>query len=137
MPNARCRVFVNDELVNEDNPFADGEGRIRIERRHKPVTARVEWAPHDTPRSPIYPYRKTYYVDLRTDSHVEAARRRLHNLGYSTYPEMRENIKDYQRNHGYRFISGLLEDIEDELTAYHDEGIEPKPAADPDEGEAA
>jgi hypothetical protein len=128
MPGARCRVIVNDTVVNEDAPYADGEGRIELELGHEPVTARVEWAPGDTPLRPFYPYRKTYFVDLREDSREEAARRRLHNLGYSNYYDMTENIKDYQRNNGYRRATGLLDHIEDELIAYHDQGVEPEPA---------
>lgn len=127
MAGARCRVLVHDRVVNEDTPNADGDGRITVEIPRAPTFARVEWAPADTPKEPIYPYRRRYYVDVKEQPRVEAARRRLHNLGFSSQENMRENVKAYQRHYGFPYINGFLDDIEDDLTAHHDDGVVPSP----------
>lgn len=135
MPGARCRVLVHDRVVNEDTPNADGEGRLTVEIPRTPLFARVEWAPADTPKGPIYPYRRRYYVDVKEQPRVEAARRRLHNLGFSTQEAMRENVKAYQRHYGFPDINGFVDEIEDELTAHHDDGVVPSPPPAPPEEE--
>lgn len=136
MGGARCRVFVNGRLVNGDSPYADGEGRVSFELSRPAATARVEWAPPNTPIDPLYPYRKRYFVDLLPAQPTEAARRRLHNLGFGLFRSLSENVKEFQRAHGYPSVNGLLEEIEDDLQAYHDEGVEPSPPPQPaqDEG---
>ncbi len=125
MPGARVRVFVNGRLVNDDHPYAQADSWLHLELARGTVTARVEWAPSHLPRDPIYPYVKTYYSDLREDYREEAARRRLHNVGFSHQPTLRENIKEYQREYGNGYVTGVLDHIEDELIAFHDFGIEP------------
>jgi len=127
MGGARCRVIINGRVVNEDTPYADGDGWLRLELTRSPHTARVEWAPANTPIDDLYPYRKSYYADLREDSASEAARRRLHNVGFSYYPSMEMNIKEFQREFGYPRATGRLRDIEADLIAYHDEGVPPSP----------
>ena len=131
MQGARCRLFIDGRLVNDDKPYADGDGRLRLELGHTPTMVRIEWAPSDTPIEPVYPYRKAYFADLREDSPREAARRRLHNLGFGHYGTLSENIKEFQREHGYPYVNGRLEDVEDDLTRYHDEGVLPSPPPRP------
>lgn len=127
MPGARCRIIVNGRVVNDDKPYAGGDGRIEIEIARRPRMARVEWAPADTPLAPHYPYRKRYYVDLAETSAEEAARRRLANLGFDHYRTLRANIMEFQRELGYPEATGDLEDIELDLCRYHDEGTVPSP----------
>jgi len=98
-------------------------------------TVRVEWAPPQTPLAPIYPYRKSYFVDVDHPQREERARRRLHNLGFSSRKDLRGNVAEYQRQYGYPRITGELDDIERELIAFHDHHIEPPPKAPlPDDG---
>jgi hypothetical protein len=131
MGGARCRVFVNGRLVNDDQPYADPAGWLRAQVPQA-VVALVEWAPPDTPPLPIYPYRKSYFIDVVTDRRRESARRRLHNLGFSHRRTLCDNIKDYQQRYAYEHISGLLDDVEDELTEFHDYAVVPKVMPEPD-----
>jgi hypothetical protein len=124
MRGARCRVVINGMLANEDDPYADGEGWITVVTDHAPASVLVEWAPPDTPKRAPYPYRHRYYVDLREDDADEAARRRLHNLGFSVMPSLRHNVEDFQGQYG-RPITGEVADIEDDLRVYHDEAMVP------------
>jgi len=122
--------------VNENKPYADGDGRLRLDLRHRPTTVRLEWAPSNTPVEPVYPYRKAYFADLREDAPREAARRRLHNLGFGHYRTLSENIKEFQREHGYPYVNGRLDDIEDDLIRYHDDGVVPSPPPKPPDDHA-
>lgn len=125
MKHARCRVWVNGLIVNDDLR-ANHEGWMSVFLQHDVETAFVEWAPTDTPIGHPYPYRKLYYVALREHlSADEAARRRLHNLGFSAHATMRENIEDFQIEYGYENVSGDLADIEEDLCEYHDEAVPP------------
>ncbi|MEZ4299446.1 MAG: hypothetical protein R3B70_31130 [Polyangiaceae bacterium] len=126
MGGARCRVVANGMLVNLDEPNADGEGWITVEVEHDVQTVWVEWAPADTPLRPDLPYRKRYFVDLAEHDEEESTRRRLHNLGFSFLPSLRENIQDFQYTYDYEELTGEIEDIRDDLLAFHDGAMVPK-----------
>lgn len=135
MAGARCRVFVGGRLANEETPYADGEGRLTVDLSSAPTRARVEWAPQDTPLLPIYPYRKSYFVELREHDHREAARRRLHNLGFGHWSTLDANVRDFQRDNGYPSVNGRLDEIEEDLRRYHDDGVPPTPPASEADGD--
>jgi hypothetical protein len=124
MPGARCRVLANGILLNEGSPNADGGGRIALEASRLPAQVLVEWAPADTPSQPELPFRKLYYVDLAPGDRQEAARRRLHNLGYSARESLEENITDFQDAY-HLGAGGRLDDVEATLVAFHDQGRVP------------
>lgn len=124
MPGARCRVLANGILLNEDTPNADGAGWIKVHPRRMPEQILIEWAPPDTPLEARYPYRKLHYVDLTPKDREEAARRRLHNLGYSARVTLADNIEEFQRAYEQP-ATGRVEDIEATLVAYHDAGTIP------------
>lgn len=125
MKGARCRILHQGRVVNEDQPYADGSGWVTAVVPHRATSVLVEWAPADTPKRKPYPFRKWFYVDLDQERD-EAARRRLHNLGYSRYPSLKENVKAFQREYGEEHPSGKVEDIEADLIEYHDEGRVPR-----------
>ena len=125
MKGARCRVLHHGHVINDDQPYADGSGWVTAVAQHRPKTVLVEWAPADTPRGRPYPFRKWFYVDL-DQAPREAARRRLHNLGYSRHGALSENVKEFQRHYGYERITGDFKDIEADLIEYHDEGCVPE-----------
>lgn len=122
MGGARCRLLVHDVEVNRSAPYADGEGKVEVKLPREVETVFAEWAPADTPLEPEYPYRRQYYVDLALDDRDEAARRRLSNLGFSMWPSLHENIVEFQIRYDYPEPHGHLDDIEDDLVRYHDQG---------------
>ncbi|APR88537.1 hypothetical protein A7982_13886 [Minicystis rosea] len=119
MAGARVRVLADGILVNEDQPHADGKGRIEVEWRRLPEIVLIEWAPESPPLEPRYPFRKRHYVDLADIDREEAARRRLHNLGYATRPALEDNLRDFQRAYG-RKETGKLEHEESRLIRFND-----------------
>lgn len=125
MAGARCRVVVNGILANEDHPNADGSGWMRVKLPHAPESVEVEWAPEDTPMRPDLPYRRRYFVDLQQTDPNEAARRRLHNLGFSWFDSLKENIEDFQVEYKQPKITGDVEDVDATLRAYHDAAMLP------------
>ncbi|APR77722.1 Hypothetical protein A7982_03069 [Minicystis rosea] len=129
MPNARVRVLADGILANEDQPYADGKGHIELTWRRLPELVLIEWAPESTPLEPRYPFRKRHYVDLSAVDREEAARRRLHNLGYAQRPDLEGNIGDFQRAYARR-ETGKLEDEETRLIRFNDDkALPPLPAA--------
>lgn len=122
MPGARCRVWFNGRIVNEDQPHADGDGWLRVELPESATWALLEWAPHDTPLRDPYPYRNQYFVHLVPSDARESGRRRLHNLGFSRRPRLADNVGDYQAATGAVAVTGRLEDVAEQLAAYHDVG---------------
>lgn len=119
MPGARCRVLAGGVLLNEDQPYADGAGRITLEARRLPEMVLVEWAPADTPLDERYPFRKTHYVAPGREDRDEAARRRLHNLDFRYGLTVEDDIRDFQRAHGL-LPTGRLDDVEARLVAQND-----------------
>lgn len=124
MGGAACRITYQGRVINEDSPNADPEGWITSKVPRVPTTVLVEWAPPEKPMTEGFPYRRRYHVEL-SDDRQRAARRRLDNLGYSAHFSLEDNIKDFQRTYGYGQITGKLDDIEDDLIEFHDEGRPP------------
>lgn len=124
MKGALCRVTYQGRVMNESQPNADGDGVIAVELPHAPISLLVEWAPKEAPKSPGLPYRCRYYVDLETHDE-EAHRRRLHNLGFLQHALLSDNVRSFQRAYGYENVNGVLADIAEDLTKFHDEGRPP------------
>jgi hypothetical protein len=61
---------------------------------------------------------------LFPDDREGAARRRLDNLGFSVGPELADDLKAFQANWG-KEPTGSLDDVEQDLTRLHDEGVQP------------
>ena len=120
MPGARCRVLAGQREINQDMPYADGQGWVAVEVRGTPESLQIEWAPPSLPLAPEFPYRRRYYVDLATHDPQEAARRRLANLGFDRALTLKERIIAFQERYRYTAITGELRHIESELDAYHD-----------------
>ena len=121
MAGARCRVLYQGRVVNESAPNADGEGWITIDVPRPPRTVTIEWAPKDTPLERKYPFRRRYYVDLDEKNDRESQRRRLHNLGFSSFATLEGNISDFKRAFDYDNDTGELDDIREDLIEFHDE----------------
>jgi N-acetylmuramoyl-L-alanine amidase len=135
MPGARCRVHCNGVIVNEDEPYANGDGWITAVVAHAPESVLVEWAPLEMPDEPRYPFQKRYFVDLREDDPDEASRRRLHNLGFSDFFTMEENVCDFQEEYGYD-VTGKLDDIRGDLEDFHDDPCLPETTGEDDDAVA-
>lgn len=135
MAGAICRIRHQGRVINESQPTADGSGWVTAKIPHAPATVLVEWAPPDAPKNPGYPYKTRYYVELG-EARREAGRRRLHNLGYSRRLSLRDNVEAFQRDYGYEKVTGELDDIEDDLILFHDEGQAPitTPESEPADG---
>ena len=133
MSGAICRMQYQGRVINEPQPNADDSGWVTAKVPRVPATVLVEWAPASAPRTPGYPYRTRYYVDLDVDlgGEREANRRRLHNLGYSHQLSLAENVKAFQRAYGYEDVTGDLKDIKDDLVLYHDDGCAPRLEGEP------
>lgn len=129
LPGARCRIVASGKLANMDMPYADGEGWVTAIVSRVPETVLVEWAPADMPDNPRLPFRRRYYVNLREDNERESTRRRLHNLGFSYFRTLRENIKDFQCEYDMQ-ITGEIVDIAAQLRAYHDAAMVPITSAE-------
>ncbi|MEP7122152.1 MAG: hypothetical protein ABJE95_14630 [Byssovorax sp.] len=85
----------------------------------------IEWATPDTPQSSSFPFRRRYYVDLAEHDRDEAARRRLHNLGFLYFSTLNENVADFQGEYNYPVVNGQLDDIENDLRDFHDDAMLP------------
>ncbi len=123
LEGARCRVVENGRMINTDQPYADSTGVIVVQVLPSTKVLLIEWAPADVPVTPRYPFRKRYFVDLgkRQGDRVE---RRLHNIGYSAYGSLNENIEDYQAAYGPPGAptTGRPEHVETKLSGHHDRG---------------
>jgi len=122
MPGGRCRVHVGGRVINDDEPFADPFGWVTVVVPRGTDLVFVEWAPSHTPLEAPFPYQKWHYAKPLVEDEKEAARRRLHNLGFSSQPTLRENIQDFQFVYGHAALSGELEHIEPELQEFHERG---------------
>ena len=129
MPYARCRALLNGVVVNLGTPYADGEGWLTITLKSEPDTLVLQWAPASTPIAPEYPYCKRYHVQLDPLIPQEAGRRRLSNLGFAAHAELHDNVAAFQQHFAYTEVTGVLADIEEDLSLYHDLACMP-PVAD-------
>jgi len=127
LPNARC-VLVSGALPEDDTAdpnalVADGEGLVRLKGLVGYSSIEVEWRPPDADTPTL---RRTLLTNTSEDSQA-ADERRLNNLGY-TEATLRENVFAFQSDFE-REPTGRLEDIREELRAWHDDGIRPQGSA--------
>lgn len=132
LPNAICRIEA-PALIGEQVTRADGQGRLTAQFLRRPRSIDVSWAPAQAPQGHPYPCRKRFYVDLPADDRVEAAARRLHNLGFSDHSDISHNIADFQRSFGYT-LTAELDDAEGPLVLHHDEAADPGGAVEAQAG---
>ena len=126
MPRARCRIILRGREINED-AYADPSGWVTFNFDRTIKSVWVEWAPHDTPIEPIYPFRKRLQLDLPDDSDpLEAARRRLGNLGFCQGPTLDDDVAAFQSCFEYEHVNGNIGDILEDLKPYHDEARAPR-----------
>lgn len=125
MPGARCRVLADGLLLTDAAPYADTTATIRVTPAVGTQTLRIEWAPADLPLNGPFPYHRQYFLDLGA-SGAQAARRRLHNLGFSAHLTLKGNVAHFQRTYGLK-ETGRHEDVGDTLVAFHDLGLLPPP----------
>jgi N-acetyl-anhydromuramyl-L-alanine amidase AmpD len=123
MPGARCRILENGKLVNLDAPYADGSGAVTVQLSPTTRALEVEWAPASLPQTPRYPFRKRYHVDVGQSQHDGVARR-LHNLGFSSWPTLPENVLAFQQIYSLP-PTGRAADVENDLVVYHDDALLP------------
>lgn len=123
LPNARC-VLVSGALPEDDTAdpnalVADGEGLVRLKGLIGYNSIEVEWRPGDadTPT-----FRRTLHTETGDDSEA-ADQRRLTNLGY-TEESLRANVIAFQSDFE-REPTGQLQDIQEDLRAWHDDGVRP------------
>ena len=113
------------------NSKADSQGWAVIRDVSQPVRARVEWrypvegegqGTHSLP----FCYSREIFLCIPDDpqQEMEAARQRLHNLGYAAGKTLGDNIRKFQRAYGYE-ETGRLEDIKENLWIYHDSADPP------------
>ena len=123
MPNARCRIIENGRLLNLETPFADDAGTVLLRLRPDTRELLVEWAPAHLPVNVRLPYRRRYHVDLGGDTD-QAVHRRLHNLGYSAYATLAEDVVAFQRAY-FQPTTGEASHVDVQLRLFHDEGALP------------
>lgn len=126
MPRARCRVFENGRLINP-RPHADAGGRLELDLRPDTQVLELEWAPEDTPLEAHYPFRKQYHLNVATRRLDERVAQRLHNIGFSAHPALRDNVVDFQREYPLHpgEPSGEPADVDLQLFAFHDAALLP------------
>ena len=125
MPNARCRVWHNGQLLNESAPYANAAGEVTVELSPHTKWLEVEWAPHDCPLEPRYPFRRHYFVHMG-EGVAQGVTRRLGNLGFTLFPNLKSNIAHFQRTYAMA-RTGLPQDVESSLFQFHDEAALPEP----------
>lgn len=126
---AVCRVRHGPYVLNDDLSADDtGWVTVRIDRRLTYVV--LEWAPKEIPRAEGYPYRAHHWIEL-THEREEAARRRLHNLGFDTRAGLREAVSAFQVRYGHYPVTGELDEIAQDLCTFHDEGRPPETKLEP------
>jgi hypothetical protein len=117
---ARCRVHQGDELFTAT---ADEDGFVIVVARKSPETLQVEWTKPDREDEKEYPYRLEVYIGPGKGE--TGGMERLHNVGYSAEQTLEDRVRAYQMEFG-RAVTGVLADIEDELTKWHDGGPKPE-----------
>ncbi|MCA9618976.1 MAG: hypothetical protein KC731_08140 [Myxococcales bacterium] len=95
MPNARCRVIENGKVINWMQAYADPTGAVDVAILPSTDSLWIEWAPHGVPIEPRYPFRKLYHVNMGK-AYSDRVQRRLHNIGFSAFGVMEENVQDFR-----------------------------------------
>jgi N-acetyl-anhydromuramyl-L-alanine amidase AmpD len=123
MPNARCRIRLGRRAINDDMPHADGSGTVVVRVPKHASQLLVEWAPERMPQEPLYPFRCRYFTNMNVEAE-EATRRSLHNLGFSMFDSLEENVVEYLRSYK-RTPSPQWERVAHEMIPFHDGGMLP------------
>ncbi len=100
---------------------ADDEGWITVQALRRPDKLTIEWTLPDQEDNEQYPFSREFFVDVGSDDSSDD--KRLFNLGYLN-KERKINVRAYQRDFGHD-VTGNIEDIRDELRAFHDGGARP------------
>lgn len=132
MGGARCRVTQPGYLDDGEPLVADDDGWLIVLVEGHVQQLMIAWAPADTPLLDELPHRRRYHVDLQIRPHgdrSEEVRRRLHNLGFSELPTLRQNIAFFQHHYGLR-VSGEVQDVLPFVSLFHDQAQVPQ--TDPD-----
>lgn len=116
IPGATADVS-QDELKRQFT--ADSQGLIQVRVRLESTIVRAEW------KDPADPER-TFVLEFfpAPGSGEEGGFERLHNVGYASLETLEERVRAFQVDFG-RPVTGNLQDIETELTAWHDGGQKP------------
>jgi outer membrane protein OmpA-like peptidoglycan-associated protein len=104
---------------------ADDEGRLRHEDVLAPGRIEVKWG-SDEERARYggqLPHAIDLYLELPADDPSEAARRRLHNLGYVPHIDLRHATRHFQQDHGLPDSGELDAATEAKLAAVHEGGL--------------
>jgi hypothetical protein len=129
IPGAPCRILHGETLHHGQ---ADADGWLTVKTTSAPPICRIEWTLPGDELEGKYPFTREVYVEIGDGD--EAGRRRLHNLGYADGASLEDKVRAYQRDRGLP-ETGVLADIEAELTAWHDGGVPPAKAEAKEEGE--
>lgn len=122
LPNADVRVQQGNLRFES---VSDSLGFVEVEARRAPVILVVEWKAADLPEGEA-PFRIEFFPAPGTGE--QGGFERLHNLGYSVEPTLRERVLAFQREFE-RKETGDFADVEAEIVAWHDGGSKPKPGS--------
>jgi hypothetical protein len=113
--------------------MADGTGWALVRTTDVSPSATVDWG--FPPTEPDLPPELVYHADVHLlieGAKEEVGRKKLENLGFRLGNTLEVKVRAFQRAYGL-VESGLLDDIEPQLAAYHDQA-EPDPLPDAGEG---
>jgi outer membrane protein OmpA-like peptidoglycan-associated protein len=122
LPNADVRVQQGNLRFEA---VSDSLGFVEIEARRAPVLLVVEWKAADLAPDKA-PFRIEFFP--APGSGERGGFERLHNLGYSQEPTLRERVLSFQREFE-RPETGAFADVEAEIVAWHDGGEKPRPGS--------
>jgi hypothetical protein len=83
------------------NDFTDEDAFATIRDLKVPAEVSVTWR---HPQDPTQQFSLNIHIDVQGDDQ-EAAKRRLHNLGFERLPTLADNVKQFQREHRARFAA--------------------------------
>ncbi len=111
-----------DEVIEG---VADAEGRLRHEDVLAPGRIKVRWGTdEDLERyDGALPYLIDLYLELPADDPPEAARRRLHNLGYLPDADLGHATRHFQQDYGLPDTGQLDAATQAKLAAVHEAGL--------------
>ena len=126
MPGARCRVWDEGRLINQDVPYADGAGSLQLVVPAATIRLLVEWAPNNVPIAPAYPYRLHYRLDMGAASDDRVGNR-LHNMGFNLEADLDRNVRAWQCSYGPPGLTptGRPGDVAPQVALYHDQALLP------------
>ena len=108
MPGAPYTV---DDGKRQISDVADADAYATVHDIKIPAQVRVTWR---NPDDEAEEYSMEVHIDVEADD-ADAARMRLHNLGYVHSDDLADNLREFQRDHRRRFsgmtINGELDDV--------------------------